>query len=131
MGNWGSIVTAIASIGLVAYILPETMVLRYEFTKWGVLGAIGVGYSWNPDEHHYTGHLRPWVAPGAVDHQTIIHRACNECYRRTGCGNGISILSYTGSCWWYLWFPMPVQVAGVAIAAAGMMKAICSHATGH
>jgi K(+)-stimulated pyrophosphate-energized sodium pump len=45
MGNWGSIVlTAIASIGLVAYILPETMTLRgHEFTKWGVLGAIGVG----------------------------------------------------------------------------------------
>lgn len=45
MGNWGSIVlTAIASVGLVYYILPETMVLRgHEFTKWGVLGAIGVG----------------------------------------------------------------------------------------
>ncbi|MBM3432070.1 MAG: sodium-translocating pyrophosphatase [Bacteroidetes bacterium] len=45
MGNWGSIVlTAIASFGLVNYILPETMILRgAEFTKWGVLGAIGVG----------------------------------------------------------------------------------------
>jgi K(+)-stimulated pyrophosphate-energized sodium pump len=45
MGNWGSIVlTAIASVGLVYFILPETMVLRnIEFTKWGVLGAIGVG----------------------------------------------------------------------------------------
>lgn len=45
MGNWGSIVlTAIASIGLVYFILPETMSLRgHEFTKWGVLGAIGVG----------------------------------------------------------------------------------------
>jgi K(+)-stimulated pyrophosphate-energized sodium pump len=45
MGNWGSIVlTAIASIGLVYFILPDTMVLRnIEFTKWGVLGAIGVG----------------------------------------------------------------------------------------
>jgi len=45
MGNWGSIVlTAIACIGLVAYILPDTMTLRgTEFTKWGVLGAIGVG----------------------------------------------------------------------------------------
>lgn len=45
MGNWGSIVlTAIASVGLVAYMLPETMVLRgSEFTKWGVLGAIAVG----------------------------------------------------------------------------------------
>jgi K(+)-stimulated pyrophosphate-energized sodium pump len=45
MGNWGSIVlTALACIGLVYYVLPETMVLRgTEFTKWGVLGAIGVG----------------------------------------------------------------------------------------
>ncbi|MEO5582091.1 MAG: V-type H(+)-translocating pyrophosphatase, partial [Saprospiraceae bacterium] len=45
MGNWGSIIfTAIASVGLVYYILPSTMILRgAEFTKWGVLGAIGVG----------------------------------------------------------------------------------------
>ncbi|HEX9512336.1 MAG TPA: sodium-translocating pyrophosphatase [Puia sp.] len=45
MGNWGSIVlTALACIGLVYYILPDTMTLRgLEFTKWGVLGAIGVG----------------------------------------------------------------------------------------
>src|SRR5690606_10788858 len=39
MGNWGSIVlTAIASAGLVAWVLPETMELRdFTFTKWGVL----------------------------------------------------------------------------------------------
>ena len=45
MGNWGSIIlTAIACVGLVYYILPETMSLRgLSFTKWGVLGAIGVG----------------------------------------------------------------------------------------
>jgi K(+)-stimulated pyrophosphate-energized sodium pump len=45
MGNWGSIIlTAIACIGLVSYVLPDTMVLRgVEFTKWGVLGAIAVG----------------------------------------------------------------------------------------
>ncbi len=45
MGNWGSIVlTAIASFGLVYYLLPETLILRsIEFTKWGVLGAIAVG----------------------------------------------------------------------------------------
>ena len=45
MGNWGSIIlTAIACVGLVYFILPETMSLRdHEFTKWGVLGAIGVG----------------------------------------------------------------------------------------
>jgi K(+)-stimulated pyrophosphate-energized sodium pump len=45
MGNWGSIVlTAIASIVLVYYILPDEMQLRgIKFSKWGVLGAIGVG----------------------------------------------------------------------------------------
>jgi K(+)-stimulated pyrophosphate-energized sodium pump len=45
MGNWGSIIlTAIACIGLVSYVLPDSMVLRgVEFTKWGVLGAIAVG----------------------------------------------------------------------------------------
>ncbi|MFM2360435.1 MAG: hypothetical protein RLY16_2428 [Bacteroidota bacterium] len=46
MGNWGSIIlTAIASVGLVYYILPEeAMTLRgIPFTKWGVLGAIAVG----------------------------------------------------------------------------------------
>jgi K(+)-stimulated pyrophosphate-energized sodium pump len=45
MGNWGSIVlTAIAAAGLVSWLLPEEMILRGTvFTKWGVLGAIGVG----------------------------------------------------------------------------------------
>ena len=45
MGNWGSMVlTAIASAGLVYWLLPEEMILRnIIFTKWGVLGAIGVG----------------------------------------------------------------------------------------
>src|SRR5205085_6879285 len=38
------VLTALACVGLVYYILPETMVLRnIEFTKWGVLGAIAVG----------------------------------------------------------------------------------------
>ncbi|HWC52398.1 MAG TPA: sodium/proton-translocating pyrophosphatase, partial [Chitinophagaceae bacterium] len=45
MGNWGSIVlTAIAAAALVNFVLPENMILRgHEFTKWGVMGAIGVG----------------------------------------------------------------------------------------
>jgi K(+)-stimulated pyrophosphate-energized sodium pump len=45
MGNWGSIVlTGLASIGLVYWLLPENMELRnIIFTKWGVMGAIGVG----------------------------------------------------------------------------------------
>jgi len=45
MGNWGSIIlTALACVGLVAFVLPDSMSLRgVEFTKWGVLGAIAVG----------------------------------------------------------------------------------------
>ena len=45
MGNWGSMVlSALAAFGLVYWLLPEDMVLRgVIFTKWGVMGAIGVG----------------------------------------------------------------------------------------
>ncbi len=45
MGNWGSmILTAIAAGFLVYWLLPEHMLLRgVPFTKWGVMGAIGVG----------------------------------------------------------------------------------------
>lgn len=45
MGNWGSIVlTAISSVFLVKYLMPETMMLRgHEFTQNGVIGAIMVG----------------------------------------------------------------------------------------
>ena len=45
MGNWGSIVlTAIACFFIVNFILPESMTLRgLEFSRNGVLGAIGVG----------------------------------------------------------------------------------------
>lgn len=45
MGNWGSIIlTAVAAGLLVNWLLPENMELRgVFFTKWGVMGAIGVG----------------------------------------------------------------------------------------
>ncbi len=45
MGNWGSmILTAIASVGLVLWLMPDRMELRgFEFTKYGVLASIGVG----------------------------------------------------------------------------------------
>ncbi len=45
MGNWGSIVlTAIVSVFLVNYILPETMILRgIPFTRNGVIIAIMIG----------------------------------------------------------------------------------------
>jgi K(+)-stimulated pyrophosphate-energized sodium pump len=45
MGNWGSmILTGIAAVFMVNWLLPEHMILRgVPFTKWGVMGAIGVG----------------------------------------------------------------------------------------
>ncbi len=45
LGNWGTIViTAIAAYFLVMWLMPDTMILRnYEFTKYGVFGAIIVG----------------------------------------------------------------------------------------
>lgn len=45
MGNWGSIIlTAVASIFLVNWLLPESMILRGDtFTRTGVIGAIIVG----------------------------------------------------------------------------------------
>lgn len=45
MGNWGSIIlTAIASFGLVSWLMPNTLYLRdLEFTKNGIMGAIAVG----------------------------------------------------------------------------------------
>jgi K(+)-stimulated pyrophosphate-energized sodium pump len=45
MGNYGSMVlTAVVCYFLVGYVLPETMYLRgLEFTRNGVIGAIGVG----------------------------------------------------------------------------------------
>jgi K(+)-stimulated pyrophosphate-energized sodium pump len=45
LGNWGTIViTAIAAYFLVMWLMPDTMTLRnYEFTKYGVYGAIIVG----------------------------------------------------------------------------------------
>ncbi|HOZ84724.1 MAG TPA: sodium-translocating pyrophosphatase [Niabella sp.] len=45
MGNWGSmILTSLASVGLVLWLMPDQMMLRgFSFSKYGVLGAIGVG----------------------------------------------------------------------------------------
>jgi K(+)-stimulated pyrophosphate-energized sodium pump len=45
MGNYGSIVlTAVTAIGLVNYLMPDTMILRgHEFTKMDICGAILVG----------------------------------------------------------------------------------------
>jgi len=45
MGNWGSMVlTAVAAFALVEWLMPQNMELRgVLFTKYGVMGAIGVG----------------------------------------------------------------------------------------
>ena len=100
MGNWGSIIlTALASVGLVYFFLPETMVLRdIEFTKWGVLGAIGVGLVvgalMSTITEYYTAMGK---RPGAHHHPPVIHGSCDQCYRRTGHGDGIHLPADPGT----------------------------------
>jgi K(+)-stimulated pyrophosphate-energized sodium pump len=124
MGNWGSIVlTAIASIGLVAYILPETMTLRdHEFTKWGVLGAIAVGL--------VVGTLMSII----TEYYTAMgKRPVNTIVRQSGTGHAtnvigglavgmestlLPILVLAGGIWGSY---QCAGLYGVAIAAAGMM----------
>jgi K(+)-stimulated pyrophosphate-energized sodium pump len=124
MGNWGSIVlTAIASVGLVAYILPETMSLRdHEFTKWGVLGAIAVGL--------VVGTLMSII----TEYYTAMgKRPVNTIVRQSGTGHAtnvigglavgmestlLPILVLAGGIWGSY---QCAGLYGVAIAAAGMM----------
>ena len=113
MGNWGSIIlTALASVGLVYFILPETMTLRgIEFTKWGVLGAIAVGLdSRNTNEYDHRILYGHGQTPCVVHHPSIIHRTCYQCHWWTGSRNGI-YLSYRYLCWLVVsGVPMHVQV---------------------
>jgi K(+)-stimulated pyrophosphate-energized sodium pump len=124
MGNWGSIVlTAIAAAGLVYWILPETMVLRgFEFTKWGVLGAIAVGLC--------VGALMSII----TEYFTAMgKRPVNSIVRQSGTGHAtnvigglavgmestlLPILVLAGGIWGSYQF---AGLYGVAIAAAGMM----------
>ncbi|HTN07343.1 sodium-translocating pyrophosphatase [Agriterribacter sp.] len=124
MGNWGSIIlTALASIGLVYYILPETMSLRgHEFTKWGVLGAIGVGL--------VVGALMSiitefYTAMGKRPVMSIIRQSSTG--HATNVIGGLAvgmestflpILVLAGGIWGSYEF---AGLYGVAIAAAGMM----------
>ena len=124
MGNWGSIIlTALACIGLVYYILPETMTLRgTEFTKWGVLGAIGVGLLvgtlMSIITEYYTAMGKPPVL--SIIRQSATGHATNVI---GGLAMGMQstflpILVLAGGIWGSF---ACAGLYGVAIAAAGMM----------
>ena len=100
MGNWGSIIlTALACIGLVYFILPDTMVLRgNEFTKWGVLGAIGVGLLvgtlMSIITEYYTAMGR---GPVIEHHPSIRDRSRDQCHRGPRHGHAIHLFSRSSS----------------------------------
>ena len=124
LGNWGSIVlTAIVSIGLVYYILPETMTLRgHEFTKWGVLGAIGVGLVVGAlmsiiTEYYTAMGKRPVLSiikQSSTGHATNVIGGLAVGMESTF----LPILVLAGGIWGSYEF---AGLYGVAIAAAGMM----------
>ncbi len=124
MGNWGSIVlTAVASVGLVYYILPDTMTLRdHEFTKWGVLGAIAVGLVVGALMSIITEY---YTAMGKRPVMSIIRQSSTG--HATNVIGGLAvgmestflpILVLAGGIWGSYEF---AGLYGVAIAAAGMM----------
>jgi len=124
MGNWGSIIlTALACIGLVYYVLPDTMTLRgTEFTKWGVLGAIGVGLLVGTLMSIITEY---YTAMGKAPVLSII--------RQSGTGHATNVIGGLAVGMQSTFLPILVLAGGiwgsyacaglygVAIAAAGMM----------
>jgi K(+)-stimulated pyrophosphate-energized sodium pump len=124
MGNWGSIIlTALACIGLVYYVLPDTMTLRgTEFTKWGVLGAIGVGLVVGTLMSIITEY---YTAMGKAPVLSII--------RQSGTGHATNVIGGLAVGMRSTFLPILVLAGGiwgsfacaglygVAIAAAGMM----------
>jgi K(+)-stimulated pyrophosphate-energized sodium pump len=124
MGNWGSIVlTALASIGLVYFILPESMTLRgIEFTKWGVLGAIAVGLTVGTlmsiiTEYYTAIGKRPVLSiirQSSTGHATNVIGGLAVGMEST-C---LPILVLAGGIWGSY---LCAGLYGVAIAAAGMM----------
>ncbi len=124
MGNWGSIVlTALASAGLVYWILPETMLLRgHEFTNHGVLGAILVGLTVGTlmsiiTEYYTAMGKRPVMS---IVRQSVTGHATNVI---GGLAVGMEsttlpILVLAGGIWGSY---LCAGLYGVAIAAAGMM----------
>jgi K(+)-stimulated pyrophosphate-energized sodium pump len=124
MGNWGSIIlTAIASVALVYYILPENMILRgHEFTKWGVLGAIVVGL--------IVGALISMI----TEYYTAMgKRPVNSIIQQSSTGHATNVIGGLAVGMESTFLPILVLAAGiygsyycaglygVAIAAAGMM----------
>jgi K(+)-stimulated pyrophosphate-energized sodium pump len=124
MGNWGSIIlTALACIGLVYFFLPDTMTLRgEEFTKWGVLGAIGVGL--------LVGTLMSII----TEHYTAMGRGpVLGIVRQSGTGHATNVIAGLALGMQSTFLPILVLAGGiwgsfacaglygVAIAAAGMM----------
>ncbi len=125
MGNWGSIVlTAGAAAGLVYFVLPEgTMTLRgFTFTKWGVLGAIGVGLT--------VGALMSII----TEYYTAMgKRPVNSIIRQSSTGHATNVIGGLAVGMESTFLPILVLAAGiwgsyefaglygVAIAAAGMM----------
>src|SRR6187431_3019985 len=124
MGNWGSIVlTGLASIALVYYILPENMSLRgHEFTKWGVLGAIAVGLA--------VGALISMI----TEYYTAMgKRPVNLIIQQSSTGHATNVIGGLAMGMESTFLPILVLAAGiwgsyycaglygVAIAAAGMM----------
>ncbi len=124
MGNWGSIIlTALACIGLVYYILPETMTLRgHTFTNTGVLGAIGVGLA--------VGTLMSII----TEYYTAMgKRPVNSIIRQSSTGHATNVIGGLAVGMESTFLPILVLAGGiwgsyecaglygVAIAAAGMM----------
>jgi K(+)-stimulated pyrophosphate-energized sodium pump len=124
MGNWGSIIlTALACIGIVKYILPDTMELRgIAFTNNGVLGAIAVGLTVGALMSAITEY---YTAMGKRPVLSII--------RQSATGHGTNVIGGLAVGMESTFLPILVLAGGiygsyacaglygVAIAAAGMM----------
>jgi len=124
LGNWGTIViTAIAAYFLVMWLMPDTMVLRnYEFTKYGVYGAIIVGLAVGTLISFITEY---YTAMGKRPVLTIV--------RQSSTGHATNIIGGLAVGMESTLFPILVLAAGiytsyycaglygVAIASAGMM----------
>ncbi len=124
MGNWGSmILTAFAAAGLVYWLMPEAMELRgVIFTKWGVLGAIGVGFA--------VGALMSII----TEYYTAMgKRPVNSIIRQSSTGHATNVIGGLAIGMESTFLPILVLAGGiwgsyecaglygVAIAAAGMM----------
>ena len=124
MGNWGSmILTGIATIGLVYWLLPENMVLRgIAFTKWGVMGAIVVGLAVGAlmsiiTEYYTSMGKRPVLSiirQSSTGHATNVIGGLAVGMESTF----LPILVLAGGIWGSY---TCAGLYGVAIAAAGMM----------